>query len=147
MAEPTTTVQYIFDQAIKMMDEQSDTGASEWADTDEYKNRTLAILNVLVGECYPFSDTYKVTESGKRPICPQVLSFDDTVQLDDSIARSVLPYGLAAELAKNDDPTMGNYFLQRYQELLARHARTLPAAWDAIEDVYGGIQYNEFSGW
>lgn len=147
MAEPTTTVQYIFDQAIKMMDEQSDTGASEWADTDEYKNRTLAILNVLVGECYPFSDTYKVTESGKRPICPPVLSFDDTVQLDDSIARSVLPYGLAAELAKNDDPTMGNYFLQRYQELLARHARTLPAAWDAIEDVYGGIQYNEFSGW
>ena len=34
MAEPTTTVKYIFDQAIKMMDEQSDTGASEWADTD-----------------------------------------------------------------------------------------------------------------
>ncbi len=147
MAEPTTTVKYIFDQAIKLMDEQSDTGASEWADTEEYKNRALAIMNVLIGECYPFSDTYRVDVPGQRPVCPPVVSLDDVVHLDDSIAKTVLPYGLASELIKNDDPTMGNYFLQRYQELLARHAKTLPAQWDTIEDVYGGIQFTQFAGW
>lgn len=147
MAEPTTTVKYIFDQAIKLMDEQSDTGASEWADTEEYKNRALAIMNVLIGECYPFSDTYRVDVPGKRPICQPVASMNSVVFLDDSLAKTVLPYGLASELIKNDDPTMGNYFLQRYQELLARHAKSLPAQWDAIEDVYGGLQFNQFAGW
>jgi len=147
MAEPSTTVKYIFDQAIKLMDEQSDAGQAVWSDTVEYQNRTIAILNALLGECYPFSDTYTVGEPGKRPVVSPVLTMDDIVCLDDSLAKTVLPYGLAAELIKNDDPTLGNYFLQRYQELLARHAKTLPAAWDTIEDVYGVVDHSSFARW
>lgn len=147
MAEPTTTARYIFDQAIKLMDEQSDTGASEWSDTVEYQNRALAILNALIGECYPYSDTYRVDTAGQRPICQPVASLSGVVYLDDSIAKTVLPYGLACELIKNDDPSTGNFFLQRYQELLARHAKTLPAQWEAVEDVYGGFSFTQFGGW
>ena len=147
MAEPSTTVNYIFDQSIKLMDEQSDSGASVWSDTVEYQNRAIAILNALIGECYPYSDTYAITTPGKRPIAQTVESLTDVVYLDDSLAKTVLPYGLAAELMKNDDPTLGNYFLQRYQELLARHAKSLPAAWDTIEDVYGVSDHSSFARW
>lgn len=147
MAGPTTTVNYIFDQAVKLMDEQSDGGLSVWSDTAEYQYRAIAILNALIGECYPYSDTYTITEPGKRPIARTVADMTDVVYLDDSLAKTVLPYGLAAELIKNDDPTLGNYFLQRYQELLARHAKSIPAAWDAIEDVYGGIGQHDFARW
>jgi hypothetical protein len=147
MAEPTTTVRYIFDQTIKLMDEQNEKGLSVWSDTDEYRYRAIAIINVLIGECYPYSDTYVITTPGKRPIAKMVEDLEDVVYLDDSIAKTVLPYGLAAELMKNDDPTLGNYFLQRYQELLARHAKTLPAAWDTIEDVYGVADNFSFARW
>lgn len=147
MAEPTTTVKYIFDQAIKLMDEQNDAGLSVWSDTEEYQNRAIAIMNALIGECYPYSDTYTIDTPGKRPIATPVFTVDDVVQLDDSLARTVLPYGLAAELIKNDDPTLGNYFLQRYQELLARHSKSIPAAWDTIEDVYGVSDHSSFARW
>ena len=147
MAEPTTKVSYIFDQAIKLMDEQSDSGMSVWSDTNEYQYRAIAILNTLLGECYPYSDTYTIDTPGKRPIVTPVFSMDDVVQLDDSLAKTVLPYGLAAELMKNDDPALGNYFLQRYQELLARHSKTLPAQWEVIEDVYGVSDSYSFARW
>lgn len=147
MAEPTTTAKYIFDQSIKLMDEQSDSGDSVWSDTVEYQHRAVAILNTLIGECYPYSDTYTVNTPGKRPIPKMAESLTDVVYLDDSLCKTVLPYGLAAELMKNDDPALGNYFLQRYQELLARHSRTIPAAWDTIEDVYGCIDPVSFGRW
>jgi hypothetical protein len=147
MAEPSTTASYIFDQAIKLMDEQSDSGQAVWSDTVEYQNRAIAILNALIGECFPYSDTYAVATPGKRPIVQTVSNLNGVVYLDDSLAKTVLPYGLAAELIKNDDPTLGNYFMQRYQELLARHAKTLPAAWDTVEDVYGGIGHFDFARW
>lgn len=147
MAEPSTTASYIFDQAIKLMDEQSDSGQAVWSDTVEYQNRVIAILNALIGECFPYSDTYTVTTPGKRPIVQTVSNLNGVVYLDDSLAKTVLPYGLAAELIKNDDPTLGNYFMQRYQELLARHAKTLPAAWDTVEDFYGGLGHTDFARW
>ena len=57
------------------------------------------------------------------------------------------PGMLAAELMKNDDPALGNYFLQRYQELLARYAKALPAVWERIEDVYGVSSYTSYGRW
>ena len=79
-----TTAQDIFDKAIYMMDEQNEsTGATDTADTKEYKLRTLGILNVLRHEVYPYSDTYTVSGPG-RPICPEITDFTSPVALDDA---------------------------------------------------------------
>jgi hypothetical protein len=137
----------VFNRAIKMMDEQSDSGETKWGDTQEYQVRSVEILNLLINECYPYSDTFEIPTPGKRPVCVPILTLDEEVNLDDGIAGTVLPYGLAAELAKNDDPVLGNYFLQRYQELLARFGRNLPAAWDTIDDVYGVVDPVSFGRW
>ena len=147
MAEPSGTGNGVFEQAIMLMDEQSDSGAAVWSDTQEYRCRALAILNTLLGECYPCSDNYAPDTPGQRPAPRPMAALEDAVPLDGSLAGTALPYGLAAELVKNDDPALGNYFLQRYQELLDRLGRKLPAAWTAMEDVYGVVGWSGHGRW
>ena len=128
-----TNANDIFDAAIHLMDEQNETnGETRTQDTAEYRYRTLSILNTLRGELYPYSDTYVVNEDGTRAICPKIESFEQALNLDDFIAQSVLPYGLAAHLLLGENDTMASFFNQRYAELKieARERRT--AVWEDI---------------
>ena len=146
-----TTAQEVFEAAIAMMDELNDQGAADHSDTQEYKNRTLAILNILRGELYPYSDSYQIGENG-RPISAQILDFETPIELDDYICQSVMPYGLAAHLLMDENPSSANFFQQRYDELKMGLMRGYPAMGsEDIVDVYGrrgGIDpYLEFSRW
>lgn len=143
----------VFQAAITIMDELSDEGKYKYDDTKEYQDRTLAILNMLQNELYPFSDTYKLNQewgSRRRPVADRLESLYDNIDLDDYCAGTVLPYGLAAHLLLNEDPSTANYCQQRYDELKASLMRGLPAESEDITDVYGGIDvdpYNDFSRW
>lgn len=147
-----TNAQRVFDLTMGLMDEVNETsGATDTSDTREYKNRTLFILNILRGELYKYSDTYVDDEPGIRPIVSVIENFEDNIDLDDYICQTVMPYGLAAHLLLDENPTSADYFNQRYQELLMKLERGLPAESSDIVDVYGpcgGIYpYNEFSRW
>ena len=143
-----TNAQMVFEMAMHLMDETNEsTGAADTADTKEYKNRTVPILNVLRVECFPFSDTYAVTEPGKRPICPEIPDFETPIGLDDGICQGVLPYGLAARLLLGEDDEKAGFFQQCYEEKLAQLAQGVPAEAGDIEDLYGGIEYGQFSRW
>ena len=143
-----TTVNDIYEAALILIDANNDT------DTSEYESKALGIVNVLRGECYPYSDTYDDTGPG-RPICPLLTSMADSVGLDDYICQSVLPYGLGAHLLLDENPTTASYLNQRYQELLneLKMGRGLPVEGsEDIVDVYapGGkdnFYYNRFSYW
>lgn len=144
----STTAQWVFEKAMHLMDEVNEsTGQADTNDTKEYKNRTLAILNILRIECFPASDTYKVTEPGKRPVCPEITGFDSEIGLDDGICQGVLPYGLAAHLLLDENPTVASYFQQRYDELLEEARRSLPNAAEDITDLYGGIEHGRYGWW
>ena len=54
----TITGMDVFQRAITMMDELNDEGKYKHDDTKEYQDRSLAILNTLQNELYPYSDTY-----------------------------------------------------------------------------------------
>lgn len=142
-----TNAQRVFDITMGLMDEVSESGATDTADTKEYKNRTLFILNVLRGELYPFSDTYALGEPGKRPIAVVIENFTDDIVLDDYICQSVMPYGLAAHLLLDENPDAAGFFQQRYEEMKALLARGLVSGSEEIEDVYGGFPHTEFSYW
>lgn len=147
-----TTAQEVFTLAITLMDELNESnGNADTNDTKEYKLRTLSILNILRGELYPYSDTFAEAEPGKRPIADKIEDFSTPIGLDDYICQSVMPYGLAAHLLMQEDPTSANFYQQRYDELKAMLARGLPAESEDIEDVYGcngGLwPYNEFGMW
>lgn len=144
----STTAQWVFEKAMHLMDEANEsTGAADTNDTKEYKNRTLPILNILRVECFPASDTYEVVTPGKRPICPEIMDFDSGIGLDDGICQGVLPYGLAAHLLLDENPTVASYFQQRYEEALAAARRGLPTGSEDIISLYGGIEYGQFARW
>lgn len=137
----------VFKRAVMIMDEQSESGAAEWSDTSDYQKRAVSIINVLSQELYRFSDTYEETDDGSRPLCGTISKLSDYINLDDAIAGSVLPYGLAYHLCLDDNPNTASLCLQRYQELIGRFSRDLPANFDSIEDVYGGITGGTFARW
>ena len=143
-----TTAQQVFEMTMHLMEAaNATTGMADTSDTKEYKNRTLPLLNILRIECFPASDTYKVTETGKRPVCPLIEGFNSEIGLDDGVCQGVLPYGLAAHLLLDENPSMASYFQQRYEEALIAAKKNIPAAAEDIEDVYGGIEYGRHSYW
>ena len=116
MAEPTTTAQRVFDIAMGLMDEVNESsGATDTSDTREYKVRTLLILNALRGELYPYSDTFTASDDGKRPILTVISAFTDIIGMDDYICQTVMPYGLAAQLLADENPTLAGFLQQRYE--------------------------------
>ena len=77
------TVQSVFDIAIHLMDAQNEsTGSTNTADTKEYAFRTPSLLNSVLDRVYRASDTWFVSETGKRPICPKVAKMEDELFLD-----------------------------------------------------------------
>lgn len=153
-----TTGMDIFNAAITLMGEMSDQGETDWTDTKEYKDRALNILNTLRGEVYQYSDTYPSSADtkrypGKRPVCPIMESLDDSIGIDDTLAQTVLPYGLAAHLLLDENDNMAAFFQQRYEELLKRLGANIPAEWESIRDAYGYgvsgaiIEYGQFGSW
>ena len=129
-----TDANWVFDAAIRLMDEQHQkSGETRTADTETYRLRTLGILNVLRHELYPYSDTFEAGENGKRAVCPQVMDFDQPLDLDDTLAQAVLPYGLAAHLLLGEHNAMADFFLQRYRELLYGLGGRRMGCWEEIQ--------------
>ena len=152
----TITGMDVFQRAITMMDELNDSGEYNHEDTQEYLNRTLSILNILQGELYFYSDTFpkwQEWEMGRRPVLMPIPDLETAIDLDDYCAGTVMPYGLAAHLLLDENPSAAGYFQQRYEELLRglMSGRGKMTVSEDIEDIYGfrgGISpYNEFSRW
>jgi len=144
------SVQGVFDKAMYLIDAQNEsTGSTDNSDTTEYKVRTLGILNNLIDDAYPASDTFAIGEDGKRPALDDLTSFSDEIRMDPYIVRSVLPCGLAAKLLSEENPTLADFFWQLYEQRLANARAGVPASFESIEDglPYGGIEYGEFARW
>ena len=139
-------VSAVIDAAMSIMDALSDSGEAETADTQEYKNRTLPIMNVLISECYPYSDSKDLTKPDSA--WRAVTEFDDSLyKIDDTIALGIMPYGLAANLLVDANPFAASFYQARYEELLRGKALRVRASVEDIDDIYGGIGHGWFSSW
>ncbi len=142
----STTAQTVFDLAIALMDEVDETsGETDTVDTQEYKNKTLLILNTLRGELFEFSDTYAASAGGSRPVAGYIGDFTSNIDLDDFLAQTIMPYGLAAHLLLFEDDTKAAFFQARYEELLNKYGGDKPSESETIENLYGGIEYGSNS--
>ena len=120
------------------------------SDNTEHINRSLEIMNVLQGEIFPYSDTFKVTSAKKRPTIARIDSWDMEIGMDDYCTITVMPYGLAANLFIGEDPSLASFCQQRYEELLRLLRQGIPgmqAEAEDIEDVYGGGYMDESGEW
>ncbi len=141
------SVQAVFDKAIHWIDAQNEsTGSTNTADTKEYALRTPSIISLYLNVVYPYSDTYRNREDGRRPYLEPVRSMTDELDLDAYICMSVLPFALAAGLLVEENDAVANAALQIYQENLAR-AAALPAVVGEVEEVYGGLEHGQYGRW
>ena len=77
-----------------------------------------------------------------------VTEFDDSLyKIDDTIALGIMPYGLAANLLVDENPSAASFYQARYEERLREKARRVRASVEDIEDIYGGIGHGWFSSW
>ena len=141
-----TNAETVFTLTMALMDELSRTGLADTGDTRAYRQRTLPIINVLRAECARASDDWSGA-GGARPLPPAITDFSTGLGLDDGVAQSVLPYGLAAHLLLDENPAVASYFAARYEALLADFSRALPRRFEDIERVYGGAELSAFSTW
>lgn len=139
-----TTVQQIFDMAIHLMDEQNESnGATGTVDTNEYKYRTISILNSVIPRLYTYSSTY--VDKGKGRNAPRQLSTDDyadpdfeqTIPLDDVLSLSLLPYYLAAQLLSAENETLSAWFMNLYRENFNDIRGKTLADFEQISTPYG----------
>lgn len=145
-------VRGVFDKAMYLIDAQSEsTGSTRTSDTREYELRTVGILNSLLDVVYPYSDTYVVTQAGKRPALPDIQGLEDTLELDAKILRDVLPLGLAARLLAEENPSLANYFQQLFEEHLAFAGAGVPAGFESVDGElggpYGALEHGRFGRW
>ena len=148
-----STVQEIFDIAIRLMDAQNEsTGSTDTVDTKEYRLRTPSLLNSILDRAYPASDTCPQGEAGRgRQVCPKVFSMEDRVALDGRLCAGVLPYGLAGLLLAEENPALAGFFWQTFLEQLEEARRGLAGDVSGVEDVYGiladGGEFGRFARW
>ena len=120
-----TTVESVFKAAMVLMDELSSTGEARTSDTKEYELRAPSILNALTAEL--------------RTLMGETA--------DTNYGLAAMPYGLAANLLVDENPSAASFFQQRYEELRAVYLARRRADIDDIEMLYGGIGHGEFARW
>jgi len=154
----------VFDLAIALMDEVDlDTVATRTEYTKEYRARTPFIIETLLRELYFASDTFNNPRqpAGHRPIPPYIIPsgvtldqnnlesyMNKVIELDDFVARTILPYGLAAHLLIQEDVQTASFFQQRYEELLRWYRNSIPQDWESVWSVYGMMnEHGQYSRW
>lgn len=134
------TVQQIYDMAIHLMDEQNEqSGETSTVDTQEYKFRTISILNSVIPALAPYSEkpwkgrSAAILYAGdhKNP------RFSQDIPLDDTLCFAVLPYYLAAQLLSGENEELAAWFLGRYREAFLDLRNKVPGEFESIQPVYG----------
>lgn len=134
------TVQQIFDMAIHLMDEQSESsGETSTVDTQEYKFRTISILNTVIPALAPYSEkpwnsriaALLYPGSYKEP------RMEQDIPLDDTLCCTLLPYYLAAQLLSGENEDLAAWFMSRYQTAFLDLRHKNPAEFESITPVYG----------
>lgn len=140
------TVQQVFDMAIHLMDEQNEqNGQTKHTDTDEYRFRTISILNSVIPALYPYSGNYDSSGTG-RPQSWMLYTedyenpdFEQVIPLDDTLSAALLPYYLAGQLVAVENENLSSFFLNRYREAFYDIRGKLPASFEAISMPYGAF--------
>jgi hypothetical protein len=122
------TAQQVYDIALVLMDEVTDTGEILSDNPDYYKTKTLKVLTTLQAELLP---------STIAPVA--ITDLSNTLLVSDHMALMALPYGLAAHLLLTEDVSSASYYNNRYDELKRKTQATITP----ITDVYSVLDGTE----
>ncbi len=128
------TGENIFTITMAMIDEMLTNGQLDEAAVAEYRAKAPSILTMLQTELIGIENRYRKREDYIHPV--PIESLDQTFQVDDIKAMTLLTNGLAAQLMLHEDKTLANYFEQRYVEMKGMFLKPTPRTPEAREDKY-----------
>ena len=129
----------VFERMIHLSDNgDENTGKFDIQDNREYKFRLLSIINVIINELYPYSDTF-VSVPGKRATLEPLTGLDEEINLDNTCIE-ILVHGVAAKMYLTEDSIFANYCQQEYERRLQslKSGDGMASESEMIEDVYSG---------
>lgn len=124
----------IFNITMAMIDEMLTSGSLDAEATAEYRAKAPSILTMLQTELIGIDNRYRDKKDFVYPVV--IESLDQTVQVDDIKAQTLLTNGLAAQLMLHEDKALANYFEQRYQEMKGMFLKPTPRKPETRQDVY-----------
>jgi hypothetical protein len=119
---------------MAMIDEMLTNGQLDAAAVAEYRAKAPAILTMLQSELIGIDNRYRDRYDYIYPV--PIESLDQTFQVDDIKASTLLTNGLAAHLMLHEDKTLANFFEQRYEEMKGMFLKPTPRAPETREDKY-----------
>ena len=134
------TVEEIFSAAMGLMDELDGDGKAGNGGTAEYARRSPGIVNMMTAE-------YRILDGENGGFTPAESPEDPVPGIPDTYALGIMHYGLAANLLADENPALAAFFQQRYEDLRNIYFSRRRADADAVEDLYGGVEYGHFSRW
>ena len=72
-----------------------------------------------------------------RPVPTKITALTQTLDLDVSLCRTVVPYALGARLISNENSAIASYLNQIYEENRMRLKKRIPSERTKIQDKYG----------
>lgn len=124
----------IFIMTMAMIDEMTDTGELDTTTTNEYRAKTPSILTMLQNEIIGIENRYRAVNEMVYPV--PIKSLEQSVQIDDIKANTLLTNGLAANLMLHEDKALASFFEQRYEELKGQFLKPTPKSPITKEDKY-----------
>ena len=124
----------IFNITMAMIDEMTEDGSIDGETTAEYRAKAPGILTMLQTELIGIDNRYRDKKDWVYPVL--IESLDQSLQVDDIKAQTLLTNGLAAQLMLHEDKTLANYFEQRYQEMKGMFIKPTPRKPETRQDVY-----------
>lgn len=124
----------IFMMTMAMIDEMTDTGELDATTTAEYKAKAPSILTMLQNEIIGIENRYRKQSEMVYPV--PIKTLEQSVQIDDIKANTLLTNGLAANLMLHEDKALAGYFEQRYEELKGMFLKPNPKTPETREDKY-----------
>lgn len=128
------TGEEVFTITMGLIDEILVTGQLDGETTQEYRAKAPLILTMLQNELVGIENRYRKKEDYIYPV--KIDSLEQTFQIDDIKASTLLTNGLAAHLMIHEDSALADYFEQRYQEMKGMFLKPTPRAPEKREDVY-----------
>ena len=101
--------------------------------TSEYNDYYMGFINILLSENYTLNNTI-LRMRGQEELmeCPFITSKDDEIPFEPELANTVLPLGLAAHLAKEDEQQLYNVYIDMYTNARKRVLFEIPVVFEAM---------------
>lgn len=106
-------------------------------DCKDYMSRSVGLINILLAENIWLD---RILRRDKSVLPVYINSLDDALRCNSSMARAVLPYGLAALLVADEDSNAYKLMTDRYLQSIKIMKEEAVGTRHDIADCYG---YNE----